>query len=274
MKSLLRNKKGLDYAAMMVLVVLISLIYLFIQLQSKVNAFNVRIGEPQVALLNAFQEGEKALVYVDQSARYSAYKALDALAQRGGMTNDACGTIEENGRKVYAWSKHGRDCTSSVQPYDAFSELMNGHMTLYLAKYNGTRLPPNNYDILVQKNSITGTALSPATVALKPPTEIREWYVGPIAVATAELKKAAIGEYSFKPSFTVPVETKLEFYDQLKKEVRKLYECAEAYSVDDCAKTITTFSTKRSSSNPDYLICTAKNPVTNPYGSMLSLIHI
>jgi hypothetical protein len=272
MKSLLRSKKGLDYAAMMVLIVILCLIYLFIQLQSKVNTFNVRIGEPQMALLNAYQRGENALMYVDQSARYSAFKSLDALAQRGGMAKDECGTIDEGSKKIYAWSMHGKDCTASVQPYDAFSELVNGHMTLYSAKYKDASLPSNNYQVLVQKNSITGTALAPATVDLKPPTEIREWYIGPIAVATAELKKAAIGEYAFRPSFTVSAASGLDVYDSLKAAVRVFYDCTNAYSTDDCAKTATLFSAVRSSSNPDYLICTAKNPAVNPYGAMSDIV--
>ncbi len=275
MRALLRNRKGMDYAAMMVLVVALCLIYLYIQLQNKVNAFPARIGESQVAVLNAYQKGESALAYVDQAAKYSAYKALDALAQRGGVKDNECGVIDEQGKKISVWAKQGRpveDCLSKVRQYDAFNEIVNGHLTIYSSKYKDASLPANNYEILVQKDSVTGTAVSPARVYLNPPTQVQEWFIGPIKVAQAELKKAAIGEYSFKPSFTVPLKAELDVYDRLKAEVKVFYACTNAQSVDDCAKAAAVFSAVRSSANQDYLVCTAKNPAVNPYGAMGDIV--
>ncbi len=274
MKALLRNKKGMDYAAMLVLVVIICLLYLYVQLMGKVNDFSVRIGESQVAMLNAFQEGEKALLYVDQSARFSVYKALDSVAQQAGVKGDACTVIDESGKKVNAWVCSGsyEKWLESVQPYDVFNEMMNKQMTSYSNQYTSVSLPENNYEILVQKATVTGIAIAPATTYLQPPTEIREWYVGPISVATAELKKAAIGEYAFRPSFTVNAVTSLEHYDSLKNAVKALYDCTNANSIDSCLAQTTAFTYSRSSSKPDFIICTVKNPAKNPYGTMSDIV--
>jgi hypothetical protein len=275
MISLLRNKKGMDYAALLVLVVIICLMYLYIQLQGKVNTFQVSIGESQIAVLNAYQEGEKALLYVDQSAKFSAYKALDTLAQRAGVKEYACADITEGGKKINSWTKQNGtidECLALVQPYDAFNELMNGHMTIYSSKYTNASLPANNYEMLVQKDSITGTAISSASVYLKPPTQYAAFYVWFIKAAEAELKKAAIGEYAFKPSFTVPVKAELGIYENMKNEVKAFYTCTNTNSIDECAKAPKLFTLARSSENPDYLIATAKNPVSNPYGAMSDIV--
>ncbi|MEM4239667.1 MAG: hypothetical protein QXK08_00535 [Candidatus Woesearchaeota archaeon] len=275
MMKMLRSKKGLDYAAVMVIVVVVLVIYLFIRLSAKLEPFEVRIGEYQVALLEAYQQGENALLFVDQAAKFSAYKALDTLAQRGGMKSDDCGTIIEKGRKIYAWTKHGADCTDSVQPYDAFGELMNGQMAVYLAKYRGAILPLNNYEIFVQDNSVTGTAIMPAIVLVQPPPKmIMAKFIGiTIPWTTVQMPMAPVGEYDFKPSFTVNISTKISAYALLKKEVRAFYDCVNAYSPDECAKSsFALLTVSRSADNPDYLIAAANNPAKNPYGTMSDIV--
>ncbi|MEM4247176.1 MAG: hypothetical protein QXR48_00415 [Candidatus Woesearchaeota archaeon] len=272
MIQMLKNKKGIDYSAMMVLVTLILVIYMYIQLASKVESFETPLGGSQVALLNAYQSGENALLYVDQSAKMSVYRALDEVAASGAVVEAKCGIIEEANKKIYAWSARGMLCLDSVQPYEALNAAFNKQMDVFTSKYQSAMLPAGNYVIFVQNNSVTGTAIKSARVLLQPPPELRKYERWFITITTAVLKKAAIGEYSFKPSFTVPVSARLEVYDSLKAAVRTFYECTDAYSVDDCLKTITAFSAVRSSSNPDYLVCTAKNPVINPYGSMSDII--
>lgn len=49
------------------------------------------IGEFQFKLIKTFQEAEKALFYIDQSAKYSAYQAVYELGQRGGYGDTNCG---------------------------------------------------------------------------------------------------------------------------------------------------------------------------------------
>jgi hypothetical protein len=275
---ILRNKKGLDYATLLMLNVFITVIYLYIQLANKLEPFQVTIGESQIAVLNAYQEGENALLYVDQAAKYSAYQALGDLAQRGGISADACGTLTENEKAINAWTAGGKnidDCLGRVQPYDAFAALMNKRLDAYLAAYKNPHvtLPANNYDILVQDKSVTGTAIEPAIASLKPPTEIQNYYVGFLKVAEAVLKKAAIGEYAFKPSFTVAAETKIDAYDTLKTRVKNFYTCTNDRSIESCAVELGA-ATARSADNPDYIIVTVKNPVTNPHGAALADIAL
>lgn len=272
--KLLRNKKGLDYAAWLVLVTFITIVYLYIQLASKIEGFDVRIGESQIAVLNAYQDGENALLYVDQAAKYSAYQAASTLAQHGGVLKDACGTLTENDKTIAAWTAGGKnidDCLARVQPYDAFAALMNERLDSYIANYKHPQvtLPANNYEVLVQDKTITGTAIQPAIAYLKPPTEVKDYYVGFLKVAEAVLKKAAIGEYAFKPSFTIAAELKLDTYDTLKTRVKNFYTCTNDRSIESCAIELNA-ATTRSASSSDYLILTMKNPATNPYGVALA----
>jgi hypothetical protein len=256
---------------------------MYIQLSAKVDSTGGRnIGEYQVALLNAYQAGEDALLFVDKTAEYEAYMALDELASRGGLAGTMCGVVNEPGNapsrsgsavNIWVGGTNIEQCLSLVQPYDAFSYLFNGKLSLQLAKYPRALLPLNNYEIFVQDRAVTGTAIAPAVVDLKPPVETRTFYVGEVPVKEVKLAKAAIGEYAFWPSFTIGVETKLYVYAQLKDQVRALYACAEGKAVEACmAELKPAFTVARSSANPDYLIATAKNPVQNPYGEMSDIM--
>jgi hypothetical protein len=276
-RKLLNSKKGLDYAAMLVLVTLIVVVYLYIQLSAKVDSAGGRnIGEYPVAMLNAYQAGEDALLFVDQAATYAAFAAIDAVAGRGGIAGTPCATISDSGRILNAWVAAGTNidaCLAAVQPYDAFAEVLNGQLTLMLAKYPRAQLPLNNYEIFVQDRAVTGTAIVPAVVELKPPVETSTFYVGEIPVKEVKLAKAAIGEYAFWPSFTVNVETRLEIYEKLKGQVRALYKCAESKAVEACmADSPPSFTVRRSASKPDYLIATAKNPAQSPYGPLSDIV--
>jgi hypothetical protein len=283
MRRLLRNKKGLDYAAMLVLVTLIVVVYMYIQLSAKVDSTGGRnIGEYPVAMLNAYQAGEDALLFVDKAAEYEAYMALDELARRGGLAGTMCGVVNEPGNapsrsgsavNIWVGGTNIEQCLALVQPYDAFSYLFNGKLSLQLAKYPRAQLPLDNYEIFVQDRSVTGTAIAPAVVDLKPPVETRTFYVGEIPIKEVKLAKAAIGEYAFWPSFTVSVETRLEFYEKLKAQVRALYACAETKAVEACmSASPPSFTVRRSASKPEYLIATAKNPAQSPFGQLSDIV--
>jgi hypothetical protein len=274
MMRMLKNKKGLDYAAVMVLVVIVVVIYLFIKLSTIIEPFQVKIGESQVALLNAYQAGESALLYVDQSARLSAYWALDEIAQKGAVFGTPCDIVDEGNKKISAWSKAGADCLVTVQPYESLNSAFNSRMNIFADQYKNASLPKDNYELFIQKGSITGTAVKPAFVWVKPPAGMNQAFLMGIAIPWTKtpLIKAPIGEYSFKPSFTVPVNADIEIYNDLKKEVKTFYDCTNNYSPDECLKQIKGFTYSRSSAKPDYLICTAKNPMKNPYGSMSDIV--
>lgn len=270
-----RGRKGLDYASVFVLVTLILSIYLVIQVTTKLESFEVKVGESQVAVLNAYQSGEDALLYVDQAAIYSSYWALDGVARRGGMVETPCGTIQEGSEAISAWTAQGKNCLSAVQPYGAFSVAFNKRMNTFAKAYQNAVLPEDNYELFVQAETVTGTALQPASVWVKPPPGVIEAKLFGISIpgTTAPLFKAAIGEYSFRPSFTIKFATHLEFYDELKQAVTKLYDCLGEKSLDDCMKELNPpFTLKPSTTAAGYFIATAKNPVGNPYESMANIV--
>lgn len=271
---MLKNKKGLDYAAMMVLVSLIVVVYMYIQLSAILEGFQVNIGESQIALLNAYQQGENTLLYVDQAAKFSAYRALDSVARTGGVATSDCGTLEGQGSAIAAWTAKGKNCLGAVRPYDVFAAAFNKDMNAYLVQYKNALLPQDNYELLVQKDSVTGTAVSSAVVAVRPPPETIAATLGAFTIpfTTQKLIKTSIGEYAFKPSFTVPVAAKLDVYDSLKRAVEALYVCADTKSFDECVDTLKPpFTLARSAINPEYVIATAKNPAKSPFGTLADI---
>jgi hypothetical protein len=273
---MLRSKKGLEYVFVLVLVAFIVNLALFLQVSRIASSIPAAIGEHQVALLNAYQSGENFLLYVDQSAKMSSYWALDAVAKKGGVLGSACGVVKEQNNDISAWSASGKnidECLKFVQPYDSFSAEFNKRMNAFLSQYTGVSIPQDNYELFVQKDSVTGTAIKQASLWIQPPPGISQATLLGIGIpfTTTALPKAPIGQYSFKPSFTVPVSSGLDAYAGLKKDVEVFYSCTNAYSVDECLKPVS-FTYTRSTADKAYLICTAKNPAKNPYGTMSDIV--
>ena len=263
---MLRDKRGLEFAAVMVLVVLIAQLYMFIQLYTIADErLPVAIGEYQVAVLNAFNTGENYLLYVDQAARLSALRSLNTLAKNGGSLDAPCGDI--NG--TTAWVGEGKDCLALglINPQAAFETVFNNNIGGYLGAYLGVQIPLDNYELFVQKDKITGTATKSAIVNIQPPPGVIEVTAafGWITVASIPITRGITGEYSFRPSFTINLASYLHLYDELKQATKDTYACIleGTKTRDECLDIL---KAKASVDRIDkkYVKVTVKNPVKAP----------
>lgn len=80
------KKRALMFEVLMFFIILIILTTAFFVLYQKYSKFskNFELGERQFSLISTYQNGEKVLFYIDQSAKYSLQQSVYELAQNGG----------------------------------------------------------------------------------------------------------------------------------------------------------------------------------------------
>jgi D-alanyl-D-alanine dipeptidase len=173
----LKSKKGaIPFSITLVVFMVFVLIYAFGHLSSKYNQFDKKIGERQYGLIKTYQEAEKALLYIDESAKQSLPQAIYNLAQNGGIEeieftdneqpeSYKCGKF--NG--AYVWFKITKDrqdyidrscfdeSSAALNLENSFNEILNS----FFRNYPGSILE-KNYNYEVNKNiEIIGKAKDP-----------------------------------------------------------------------------------------------------------------
>jgi len=145
------------------------------------------VGDAQMSILETYQQAEKALLYIDLSAKYSANKTIEDLKnKKGSFQNLDCEPLDKSSE-----NQEQEDCIpTKKQVYDAFSADFNSCLDDYLKEYKETELkkgeeliiPKNNYDLLFKENHLIG-----------------------IAIQNLRINKKNIN-YSIKPSFNVNID--------------------------------------------------------------------
>ena len=101
------------------------------------------IGEFQLNLIKNFQNGEKALLYIDQSAKYALQQAIYDLASQGGYYEHPCGAFSD----VSVWAViegqgEIKECYPSKENVkQSFLGLFNDSLGEYLANYPDAYIP-------------------------------------------------------------------------------------------------------------------------------------
>ncbi|MBI2128621.1 hypothetical protein HYU07_00130 [Candidatus Woesearchaeota archaeon] len=155
------NKKSIMFFNMfLVFIATAILVMSIIAILEKVSKLDKQeIGERQLALLNEYQKGEKALMYIDMAAKFSAYQSIYDLAANGGYSNKPdCG---EYG--IYnLWTTKDKACYPDEESLKSNLSLsLNENLNPYLSKYKGVFIPENNYAFAFknEKLKIIGIAL-------------------------------------------------------------------------------------------------------------------
>jgi len=146
------RKKAFMFEGAMFFIVLILLTTAFITLYNKQNKFpeNYWIGTRQFGLINTYQEGEKALFYIDQSAKYSVQQAIYELGQKGGHENPNCG--DYFGYSL--WNTETKKIDECLPSYkESFKSIFNMGLNTYLTKYPDVRILRNNYNFLLKNEN-------------------------------------------------------------------------------------------------------------------------
>ncbi len=166
----MKSKKAMIFEFITFFMILILLTMAFFTLYKKQNQFPEEywIGERQFGLINTYQEGEKALFYVDQSAKYSAYPAIYELGQKGGYEAGDCGDYFGYSLWVTLEGGEVKECYPEEEDIkNNFGYIFNKNLDEYLVKYTDVMLPLNNYQVILNnKFDIIGKAETPIIVPI------------------------------------------------------------------------------------------------------------
>ncbi len=190
----MKYKKGQTeiFAIFILIFVVIALTSIYIALSYKyegkgVEGIKKSLGDYQNAIISAFEQRESTLLYVDQSARLSAFYALYNLGEEGGDNNSDCGAY-----LYYLWNEDGKEC---YPDYEArFKAHFNDSFMLYLnnsesgidSKYNYDLkqekkfriygIAEDNEDIWVSKNKVITSDYSSQATLVQSKIELIETY--------------------------------------------------------------------------------------------------
>ncbi len=128
------------------------------------------IGDSSLSLMDLSIKAEKALLYIDQSSKYSAYQGIYDLAKNGGCRN---GDMYSEYRLWTVDSpKQGICFPSSEDSKKGFSDFFSYILNNYLSKYKNPALPLNNYDFNFDNNILRGDARNSLVVQKEIPSQL------------------------------------------------------------------------------------------------------
>lgn len=150
-------KKGFSiFLPMVTVIAFLMLVYAaYIFTVEKPLTLTGTIGDLQLKLLDRYQKGEKAQLFIDYGARFSAYKALNDFASYGGLNYDEC----------YDYINDYSIWNSSCKPYDNITDNFFSFFVPYFNTYLDSYelYLPESYDFSLNfnKNSfdVIGNAL-------------------------------------------------------------------------------------------------------------------
>ena len=235
MRKLLKSKKGFDWAFLIAGVTLICLVFLFFQLNKKMEHHDKPIGEMQMDMIDLMQKGNNVLFYLDQSARLSACDAIYSLADKGGFSSPPCGQtlplLEQGPVPVsytYSfWYKDKSKCYENADFYAGFKDVFNDKFKSRIDDYNIFKdkysyVPPYNYEFMVTDDLIVGSAIK--SIEMKK-----------VSAVAGELGEA---RYVFKPSFAIDFKTGIDDYFSVQSVVDSLISCDKP--MQECINDINT----------------------------------
>jgi len=219
--KLLKNKKGFDWAFLIVGVTIICLGFLYFQLDKKIGGLDPPIGQMQMDLIDKMQQSENLLFYVDQAGRLAACDAVYELGMNGGYSGSgpcgstapmpALGTLDPVAFSY--WVKGDDKCYENVNFYKEFKELFKSNFYLYLNRYDfvkGSMLfLQDNHEFMITGNKVVGSAVK----------NIEMEFV------SAPTSGIGMGRYSFKPSFALDFKTGIDDYFKITSVIDELVSC-------------------------------------------------
>jgi len=212
MNKLKNNKKGLDYAVLLALVILpLSLFFLVFRINGLIGETRY-IGPTQFSMLNDAQEAEEIMLYIDQAAKNSIDLSLFQLASNGMFYDSSeCG----NYHLYPIWQTKDKECYPDI--YSNFSSFFKDEFSKYLINYTRIKLPKDNYVVITSKTGVTGYPIKDLSLDINN-------------------KQSKIGSYLFSPYFT----QKISFGD-IEKSIeisKKIFNrCVDANETETCIDT-------------------------------------
>jgi hypothetical protein len=230
--KLFKNKKGFDWAFLIVGVTILCLGFLYVQLDKKMDGFKTPIGKMQQDLIDKIQQSENILFYMDQSGRLAACDTVYELGMKGGFSGSgpcgttppmpAIGTLEPV--EFSYWIKDGQKCYENVNFYSEFKDIFKNSFYTHLNRYNfkgNFYFMQGNQEFMITDDKVVGSGLRNIMLEF-----------------VSAGKTIGIGKYSFKPSFALDFKTGLNDYFRLGSAVDSLVSCKE--TMQECINSLDT----------------------------------
>lgn len=207
---MLKNKKGVGFPEMFIIMVLIALPFLCIAVQTQLNASERTIGVQQIPFIKANEEIKQVLYELDEDAKDVFGYSLISLARRNGFFYSSCGG--------YKNMQTFGDCTiinlKNDSDYFCFPDLtfsLNKHFSVaktHWFRKNNIILKDNEFELYVDGNHIRGIPLKSESFLLASLVEDSD----------------VVGKVSFRPVFSFNTENELNLYPEIFHKIKTTYE--------------------------------------------------
>lgn len=139
-----KNKKGMVLVIMLaILTVFVILPSLYIALINLEEQFPDKLGENQIKMLKSYQQGERALFFIDQAAKYTSQQSVQELARDGGLDISRCGQY----LGYNLWTSEVGDCYPKLSEIkNDLGKTINDNLEIYLLSYS-IPIPLDNYEV-------------------------------------------------------------------------------------------------------------------------------
>lgn len=220
------NKKGLDYAALLTVIVLISVITLYFVLQENLSA-QKEIGTFQQPILQLAYDAENLETYLQRSTPTAYEQALRTVLSDPGKYASGCQPTAACPQLNNPEHPTTISCIPDIPT--VVSKELNNKFKDYLAVYNNLEglSITTTYEFAFLPGKIVAVALTPVE----------------LPVRTAQKTPLYLpGKATFTPSFSVPLEHELEKFPNIFATLERLAKnCAitpEGTTAAECAKQI------------------------------------
>ncbi len=201
--KMLHSKKGLDFAAAMIIIVMITLPIIAVQVLKDVEDTKNQIGENQAVLSRAPYVKEDIINYAQKAGELSIQDVLAKVSTTNGFLEQPCGGTTTEGTMTCAIINTQTKLTEICKPdiTKILTTSLNKELDKYIITFNSrsyTKMPLNNYDFYIEDGNIHAIATLPVEKGLaKKGTELD-----------------TIGKMWFAPSFTITAKHNLGQYDK------------------------------------------------------------
>lgn len=238
----MKHKKSLVFSISLVIVTLITLVAVMLainNLEAK-NTVWKGIGGRAYGIIQAYGEEDILTFYLEQSAKYSAYDAVEVLAYEGGI-NASCSNFKDQQEYGYTfWNNRTQWSLCPPNIYAVFIDYFDIDKT-YLESYRQSVsiLPDDNYKYLVQDGSITGIAVKPVMLRVYTQKQREEvpvkWDIFRLWSYINVQDPSVVGTYVVKPDFSIDFDYNFSVYGRIAQALNEsIYEC-DSLAVDDVA---------------------------------------
>jgi len=176
------NKKANQVMAWaLLLAMLILVLTAYVHVYGKTQSFTKKTGETQGEMIKNYDHGEKALIFVDQAAKYSIYDSIFLLAEKGAYLNEpSCKNYKDSSGEYILWEAPINGKQEECYPSEStirknLNKKFNEQFNQYAKVYTPVFIPPNNYDIAFAKKEDKIEITGIATRKIKIPEDPKEY---------------------------------------------------------------------------------------------------